>query len=1076
MCSTRQGCRCYVGGLPLGVVVVDQIAQNQESEQNRRTTRIVQSVPVTVTGVDALGQPFHEHTSTLIINCHGCKYQSKHYVLKNTWVTLEVAHPEAGRSPRRVRAKILWIQRPRTVQELFQVGAELETIGNFWGIAFPPEDWFPYPEPESPAAPAQPAAVAPPAAIAAPPTVAAPPTAPPAAETPRVVGRPTARGGLKEESHGPVAALPPIAPPPAPVAEPPRPSGPVVESISTAAMQQQMNRLLADARKQLETAAREAVAAAAAAETGQLLRDLNAQLARAAERTLEDIAGPATEKWVSRAAQDFEKTKAELANAAFADWSSRAEAAGLAATQQMLERLQQVHEQIQKDILENGVALATRQLNGRVNDAGAQIDARASEASARVSEAAVVSWEKLQTAGLEIQGRADSAIRETAQWVEATTRQSSALLAEIEQRVTSLQSEIQAQSQGAAGKLTELRAQLDQTASQVQADWATRLHAQTEEGIVRLGVLHVEAGKVNERLASIARKTLADWQAKLGASVGDAEKRFGERLEASLGYATDALGGRMAEMYQNAATIAEQGMADRVAEVRRTFEETGTEVRQAAGELRASLEQDLARAQASITELESASARIEEMLGRMKSAGDAATEELDRRFESILAGHAKELQQHGESLIGEMAEKMKPAFGEAAQQASERVLSNIGNELEPQIARINETLGRLYAGEALAEQHLRALPEQMQAASERYVRETVDGLRTLAEQMKGEFATATRTSLEEFLTDMDSKATDASHVAFEGLYKAAEWYQKKAQTSMQSALEKAMEQTATSLRDKAAEMSRMFTTELDHYSRSFTEHTQGMLDDRAKELLNRTHGQLGQTADTQAARFGDEIHKTAQEKLSAFDSESRALVERVAAESRAAAEQSASDARAALEQSASQMAARTAETTSDLEARAAAALAHSDAHLAESLEEFQQRLALRVEERVSDAQQEFQTSLLPILDSWRIERESLQQDWRSEIQKQSNESVESYKERLQNVSNSWMVASVTALNQHSQTLVNSLASGAEQRLREACAQAFRGLADTIRDRMTNLSLEFQTGFKQPPGPGEEPPI
>ena len=119
----------------------------QRSEpQKRRSTRIVQAVPLTVTGVDALGRPFQERTSTLIINCHGCRYQSKHYVLKNMWVTFEVPHNEAGRDPRTVRARVTWIQRPRTVRELFQIGVELEVPGNVWGIAFPPGDWFPFPE------------------------------------------------------------------------------------------------------------------------------------------------------------------------------------------------------------------------------------------------------------------------------------------------------------------------------------------------------------------------------------------------------------------------------------------------------------------------------------------------------------------------------------------------------------------------------------------------------------------------------------------------------------------------------------------------------------------------------------------------------------------------------------------------------------------------------------------------------------------------------------------------------------------------------------------------------------------
>src|ERR1700688_3516678 len=114
--------------------------------QKRRSTRIVQAVPLTVTGVDALGRAFQERTSTLIINCHGCRYQSKHYVLKNMWVTFEVPHNESGHDPRSVRGRVVWTQRPRSVRELCQIGVELEIPGNVWGIAFPPGDWFPFPE------------------------------------------------------------------------------------------------------------------------------------------------------------------------------------------------------------------------------------------------------------------------------------------------------------------------------------------------------------------------------------------------------------------------------------------------------------------------------------------------------------------------------------------------------------------------------------------------------------------------------------------------------------------------------------------------------------------------------------------------------------------------------------------------------------------------------------------------------------------------------------------------------------------------------------------------------------------
>src|SRR3989475_11953817 len=127
-------------------MVSESVTSASTELRKRRSTRIVQAVRLVVTGVDALGRPFVERTSSLIINCHGCRYQSKHYVLKNMWVTMEIPHPETGQPPRTVRGRVAWIQRPRTVRQLFQVALELEVSGNVWGIGFPPEDWTAFPE------------------------------------------------------------------------------------------------------------------------------------------------------------------------------------------------------------------------------------------------------------------------------------------------------------------------------------------------------------------------------------------------------------------------------------------------------------------------------------------------------------------------------------------------------------------------------------------------------------------------------------------------------------------------------------------------------------------------------------------------------------------------------------------------------------------------------------------------------------------------------------------------------------------------------------------------------------------
>ncbi|MGH9775242.1 MAG: hypothetical protein ACRD50_09880 [Candidatus Acidiferrales bacterium] len=110
-------------------------------EQKRRSTRIGETVSLAVRGVDLLGQPFEERTSTLVLNLHGCKYASKHHLPKNTWLTLELADPESESGRRCVRARVAWIQKPRTLRELFQIGVELETPENIWGVAIPPEDW-----------------------------------------------------------------------------------------------------------------------------------------------------------------------------------------------------------------------------------------------------------------------------------------------------------------------------------------------------------------------------------------------------------------------------------------------------------------------------------------------------------------------------------------------------------------------------------------------------------------------------------------------------------------------------------------------------------------------------------------------------------------------------------------------------------------------------------------------------------------------------------------------------------------------------------------------------------------------
>ena len=120
--------------------------------ENRRSTRAVLALPIVVKGVDALHEPFIENTNTVMVSCHGCKYQSKHYVPRGSIVELEVRRGRQD-APRQVSGKVIWVQRPRNTREVFHIAVDFEVPGNVWGIPSPPVDWFPVPGDPGPSTP-----------------------------------------------------------------------------------------------------------------------------------------------------------------------------------------------------------------------------------------------------------------------------------------------------------------------------------------------------------------------------------------------------------------------------------------------------------------------------------------------------------------------------------------------------------------------------------------------------------------------------------------------------------------------------------------------------------------------------------------------------------------------------------------------------------------------------------------------------------------------------------------------------------------------------------------------------------
>src|ERR1700756_5110884 len=114
---------------------------NFVAAQSRRSTRIEKSVPLIILGRDPMGEPFMERTVSVSLNMHGCRYPSRHDYGVGTWVTLQLVG-FIGSEPATVRAMVRSVHPAGSLRELQQVGVELETPANVWGIVPPPKDWL----------------------------------------------------------------------------------------------------------------------------------------------------------------------------------------------------------------------------------------------------------------------------------------------------------------------------------------------------------------------------------------------------------------------------------------------------------------------------------------------------------------------------------------------------------------------------------------------------------------------------------------------------------------------------------------------------------------------------------------------------------------------------------------------------------------------------------------------------------------------------------------------------------------------------------------------------------------------
>jgi HAMP domain-containing protein len=122
-------------------------------DRGRRSTRLSISIPIVISGVDALGQEFSESVRTLVVNKHGGKILTTRHLAMGAEVLIENRAVGAV-----AKAGVAWLSEKHSAGDLHHVGLQLLEAQNVWGIAFPPEDWSGEPAEEQRAGPGSPPA------------------------------------------------------------------------------------------------------------------------------------------------------------------------------------------------------------------------------------------------------------------------------------------------------------------------------------------------------------------------------------------------------------------------------------------------------------------------------------------------------------------------------------------------------------------------------------------------------------------------------------------------------------------------------------------------------------------------------------------------------------------------------------------------------------------------------------------------------------------------------------------------------------------------------------------------------
>jgi hypothetical protein len=828
--------------------------------------------------------------------------------------------------------------------------------------------------------------------------MAAKPAAPPAAPVnpPAAASVPTASPSTDSKIH--------VVPTPPPAA--------VVTTDAQAALAKQMARMVADAKETLDKTLRRGAEEAITEEMTVVRQQLDVQLHETVEKaikvSMDRVSESAVKKVVQQAA---DRTKEIVDEARRASESSAS------------------------------------QLDEKVRHAVQQAVSHAAEQAAQQAAQ--------QAAALTLKQSVEEVVERALREREAST--------------PSL--EILSSPEAAQSHLEQWRKNLEETAQSVRSKTieqtqAEALLASQQWNAEFEAALTGASQKLGDKLTEVSREALSQAEQEAVARAAG--------LRASLDETARGVLARTHQAAQDAAARAEALRASLDETARRVLEQTEREAAAQAQTLRSSLDEAINTAATTIESLGSGLTqerhRAEETRAQLQEAAQIALRQTRQQFDELLAAQQQEMSRKADHVIADRVQQIEPALQESAQKILDRTASELEQKLTPRLDQVQRAVSELQRAEQQAahtqsqfhEQALQAtervgelrhsvqaqvreaaervaqlqnsIVEQVQQAtdhadrlhdtvreqtiqaSELAIQESVARLRSEAEKVPAEIERSVRETAAKIEDEIQQRSTETQHATYESLLKASEWYQKKAHSTMQSSMEKMVEQSSTALRDRAAEVSSLLASELDHYRRTYVEHSTAQIDESAKEIVTRERDKMSENAQMATAGFTDQVHRVTSESLRRFEQVSREALEKARADMEFGREG--------------------------------------------SLLEYQKTIDERMMMGVEQATVHLQSQLGPLIEEWESKRESEKKQWMEQLKKSNDEAIELYKTRLENASNSWLLASATTLGQHSQTVLDTIAKAAEKRLRETCSEVLGSMGDTLKARLLGLSADF----------------